>query len=76
MKNFYFMAGFIKELMNAGDEQNGMVRDLTIQLWSDLHGIISLYNSRVLYEVDKNSQEALQRRVDNLIKRLKAEYIT
>ena len=75
MKNFYFMAGFINELMNAGDAQNGMVRDLTIQLWSDLHGIISLYNSRVLYEVDKNSQEALQRRVDNLIKRLKAEYI-
>jgi hypothetical protein len=39
-------------------------------LWSDLHGIISLFNSHVLAEVDENSKETLQRRVDNLIEQL------
>ncbi|TFH41471.1 MAG: TetR/AcrR family transcriptional regulator [Chrysiogenales bacterium] len=39
----------------------------TLRFWSDLHGIISLYNSRVLYEVDEGSDRILARRVDDLV---------
>ncbi len=35
--------------------------------WSDLHGIISLYNSRLLMEVAQDAKAALDRRVDDLI---------
>ncbi len=40
---------------------------LVTTMWSDLHGIISLYNSRVLYEVNEASREILFRRVDDLV---------
>lgn len=35
--------------------------------WSDLHGIISLYNSRVLYEISENDKAILDSRVADLI---------
>jgi AcrR family transcriptional regulator len=72
MKNFHLIAGIIKELM-GGEDNDAAIRDINIQLWSDLHGIISLYNSRVLAEVDEKSREALQKRVDNLIRQLTEE---
>jgi AcrR family transcriptional regulator len=72
MKNFNLIAGMIKELVGAGDNHEAVIRDINIQLWSDLHGIISLFNSRVLAEVDENSRDALRKRVDNLIKQLTA----
>ncbi len=53
-----------------GDAAAGMeelVRYAAIRFWADLHGIISLYNSRVLYEVDEKSDEILARRVDDLV---------
>jgi AcrR family transcriptional regulator len=43
------------------------IRYKTIQFWSDLHGIISLYNSGVLYEVDEQSDLILESRVNDLI---------
>jgi AcrR family transcriptional regulator len=67
MKNFHLIAGIIKKLVGAGDNHEALIRDINIQLWSDLHGIISLFNSHVLAEVDEKSKEALHRRVDNLI---------
>jgi AcrR family transcriptional regulator len=70
MKNFHLIAGIIKELIGARDNHEALIRDINIQLWSDLHGIISLFNSHVLAEVDENSKEALQRRVNNLIEQL------
>jgi len=39
----------------------------TIKLWSDLHGIISIYNSRVLFETTEKDKEILDRRVNDLI---------
>jgi hypothetical protein len=70
MKNFHLIADIIKELIGARDNHEALIRDINIQLWSDLHGIISLFNSHVLAEVDENSKEALQIRVDNLIEQL------
>jgi len=37
------------------------------KMWSDLHGIISLFNSRVLFEVNEGSRSVLDRRVADVI---------
>jgi AcrR family transcriptional regulator len=39
----------------------------TIQLWTALHGIVSLYNSRVLQEVDEYTDEVIERIVEDLM---------
>jgi len=39
----------------------------TIQLWTALHGIVSLYNSRVLQEVDEHTDEVIERIVEDLM---------
>jgi AcrR family transcriptional regulator len=70
MKNFHLIAGIMKELIGARDNHEALIRTINIQLWSDLHGIISLFNSHVLAEVEENSKEALKIRVDNLIEQL------
>lgn len=51
----------------AAADMEELIRHTAIRFWSDLHGIISLYNSRVLYEVDEKSDEILARRVDDLV---------
>ena len=38
-----------------------------IKIWSDMHGIISIYNSRVLFETAENDKEILDRRVNDAI---------
>lgn len=43
-----------------------------IQNWANLHGIISLYKSRILYETAKNDQEVLKRCIDDEVDRLHA----
>jgi len=45
---------------------------LLLKLWSQLHGIVSLYNSRVMQEVSDQADQALKRMTDDLI----APYIT
>jgi hypothetical protein len=39
-----------------------------IRIWSDAHGIVSLYNSRVLRETTKRDREVLDKRIDDLFK--------
>lgn len=70
MKNFHLVAGIIREFTGSGEDRDQEIRDINIQLWADLHGIISLFNSRVLAEVDEDSRKALKKRVDNLIRQL------
>ena len=36
------------------------IRYFIIRLWSTLHGIIALYNSRVLQEVDENPEAVIE----------------
>lgn len=43
------------------------VRHLVIKIWSTLHGIISLYNSRVLPEVDDNPEQVIERIARDLL---------
>jgi AcrR family transcriptional regulator len=73
MKNFHLIAGVIRELNGSGEDREQEIRDINIQLWADLHGIISLFNSRVLAEVDEDSRKALKKRVDNLVRQLTAD---
>jgi len=39
----------------------------TIQVWAVLHGIVSLYNTRVLQEVEEHTDEIIKRIIDELI---------
>ncbi len=40
----------------------------TLQIWTSLHGIVSLYNSRVLQEVDDGVDEFIDMQVNELMK--------
>ncbi len=44
---------------------------LIIKIWSDLHGIISIFNSRVLYEVNPESRRIFDRRIDDCVETVK-----
>jgi len=43
-----------------------------IQNWANLHGIISLYKSHILYETATNDKEILKRCIDDQIERIRA----
>ena len=43
-----------------------------IQNWANLHGIISLYKSHILYETATNDKEILKRCIDDEIERIRA----
>ena len=55
--------------------ENGNVRSdeeimlLTIQLWCDAHGVISLYNSKLFQEINDNPAELINQLIDVVIKR-------
>lgn len=58
----------MSEMMNSKVEQDDEeLRYKAIVHWSDLHGIISLYNSRLLMEIAQDAKTILDRRVDDLI---------
>ena len=44
-------------------------RYLTIVLWSTLHGVVNLYNSRVLQEVEEAADPLIDRMIDDLVRR-------
>jgi AcrR family transcriptional regulator len=44
-------------------------RYLTIVLWSALHGVVNLYNSRVLQEVEEAADPLIDRMIDDLANR-------
>jgi AcrR family transcriptional regulator len=46
------------------------VRYLVIRLWSTLHGIIALYNSRVLQEVDENAAAVIEQVANDLVEQI------
>ncbi len=43
------------------------IRYFVIRLWSTLHGIIALYNSRVLQEVDENAAAVIEQVAQDLV---------
>ncbi len=51
---------------DAIDENEALYR--TIIVWSTLHGVVNLFNSRVLQEVEEASEELIYRLINDLIK--------
>jgi AcrR family transcriptional regulator len=49
------------------ENQEEYLQYLAIRVWSDAHGIISIYNSRVLFETVENAKEIFERRINELI---------
>jgi AcrR family transcriptional regulator len=43
------------------------LRYKALRIWSDVHGIISLYNSGILFDTVKNAKEVLNRRINDVI---------
>ncbi|MCP4132885.1 MAG: TetR/AcrR family transcriptional regulator [bacterium] len=39
----------------------------TLQLWTSIHGIVTLFNSRVIQEVSTNTTETIQRLIEDLL---------
>jgi len=56
--------------------KNGIARSddevmlLTIQLWCDAHGIISLYNSKLFQEINDDPRKLINQLIDVVIKRI------
>ncbi|MEW6443636.1 MAG: TetR/AcrR family transcriptional regulator [bacterium] len=68
IRNFEVFCEVIGEILKSRGETNAAtVHDRTVRFWSDLHGIISLYNARILAEVDTNAAGVLKRRVAEII---------
>ncbi len=59
------LEGYIRE--NSLHIDKDYAGYMIMRMWSDLHGIISLYNSRVLYEVNEESRKILDRRIEDVI---------
>ena len=60
----------IKELMpHVAAKGPDQARYLTIVLWSTLHGMVNLYNSRVLQEVEEAADPLIDRMIDDLVNR-------
>ncbi len=61
----------IGEYLGAGNGQNAdLIRHTVIQYWSDLHGLITLYNSRLFHEVIGNVDDFVRKRVQGIINEL------
>jgi len=65
-KSFYLFADLIFAIMDAEKDREEEIHYITIQLWSDMHGIISLYNSKLLFQMKENSHEIMNKRIDAL----------
>jgi AcrR family transcriptional regulator len=44
-----------------------------IQVWSTLNGVVNLYNSRVLQEVDEHAPIVIERMAENMVKALRRD---
>jgi AcrR family transcriptional regulator len=59
----------LQEFIDAGGcLARSEVRYFIIKLWSTLHGIIALYNSRVLPEVDENPEQVIEHVAEDVLR--------
>ncbi|MGD0820248.1 MAG: TetR/AcrR family transcriptional regulator [Desulfomonilia bacterium] len=56
-----------RKIMRGNDIPEETMKLLIFRIWSSLHGIITLYNSRVLHEVEENPDAMLEKMVDTII---------
>lgn len=54
---------------NANSRSDDEVILMTIQLWCDAHGIISLYNSKLFQEINDNPEELISQLINTVIQR-------
>ncbi|PKL37293.1 MAG: hypothetical protein CVV44_16815 [Spirochaetae bacterium HGW-Spirochaetae-1] len=71
LKSFHLTAQCLSEIFavnGAGGVDPENIRYHAIQLWCGLHGIVSLYNSRVLQEVEEGPEKVIDWMVDNIVR--------
>ncbi|MEW6113793.1 MAG: TetR/AcrR family transcriptional regulator [Thermodesulfobacteriota bacterium] len=66
-KTFYLVSKLITALNTPETLHDDDILYKTIQLWSDMHGIISLYNSNLIYQMTEDSRNILNRRIEKLV---------
>jgi len=66
IKTFLFIAQGFAEDLKISDKE---ARYLTIKLWTELNGIISLLNSRLLREVEENTEPLLKSLISDICER-------
>jgi AcrR family transcriptional regulator len=66
IQTFLFIARGIAEYLKISDKQ---ARYLTIRLWTELNGIVSLLNSRLLREVEKHTEPLVKRIIADICER-------
>jgi AcrR family transcriptional regulator len=57
----------IMDMTKDRDINELVIRNSILRLWSTLHGIISLYNSRVLHEVEEDPRSTVYSIVEDII---------
>jgi AcrR family transcriptional regulator len=70
MKCFLLIARAIMHYLNADE---GEARHLTMRLWTELNGIVSLQNSRLLREVEDDVDALVERLAADIIGRLRED---
>lgn len=71
LKIVYFTLDLIKEFLLLKKIPTEKAKFKTIQLWTQLHGIVSLYNSRVLQEVEEDTDTIINILADDFIAGIK-----
>ena len=66
IKTFLFIAQGIAEYLKISDAE---ARYLTIRLWTELNGVVSLLNSRLLREVEEHTEPLVERLVADICER-------
>jgi AcrR family transcriptional regulator len=67
-------SGALKDFIKSnGCMSEGEIKYFVIKLWSTLHGIIALFNSRVLPEVDENPEEIIEHVAEDVLRPLLAQ---
>jgi len=70
LRTYEIIAKTLAEFLNRrGTASGDFVRYKTIQLWCDVHGIISLNNSKLLREIDDNPADLIDRMIEEVIAR-------
>lgn len=66
IKTYLFIAQGIAEYLKISDAE---ARYLTIRLWTELNGVVSLLNSRLLREVEKHTEPLIKRLTADICER-------
>ncbi|MFW6237248.1 MAG: TetR/AcrR family transcriptional regulator, partial [Desulfosudaceae bacterium] len=58
----------LKDYITAADpEKDRFILNITVQFWSELHGLVALYNSRLFHEVLADVEAFVEERIQRLI---------